>query len=93
MPRKRGLLECVFTKKETKNVLPGFRTIYATPGTKNMHFKGFFWYYCELPLQIVFYLVILIIGIYKIRKEHERHSLFTKFGVVRVSVYAVIYTL
>jgi hypothetical protein len=73
--------------------LPGFRTTYATPGTKNMHFKGFFGYYRQLPNKIVFYLVILIIGICKIRKEHERHPLFTKFGVVRKSVYAVIYTL
>jgi hypothetical protein len=41
----------------------------------------------------VFYLVILIIGVRKICKKHEKHSLFTKIGVVRVSVYAVTYTL
>jgi hypothetical protein len=37
--------------------------------------------------------VILIIGVRKIRKKHGKYSLFTKIGVVRVSVYTVTYTL
>ena len=72
--------------------LLGFTTIHSKLSTINCILKVHR-YYSQLAHEIVFYLVILITGVHKIRKKHGKHSLFTKIGVVRVSVYIVTYIL